>query len=85
MRNQWKRLGLMIGVVALLTVGALTLGAPGPKTLKKCPKPACADTCDPPTQAAVTCQEGPNGASFPSTYECCCCSADAKNRYYAGH
>lgn len=85
MRNGWKRFGVLIGVMAVVTAGALTLGAPHVKNHPQpCPQPGCTDTCDPSTQVAISCQDGKKGTPYTSTFACCCCNANAGDRYYIG-
>jgi len=84
MTKRWTRLSLATGLAVVVFSGAMTLAVGPRRNRSRCPQnPACTTACDPVNQPAVTCFDG--GQTFQSTFECCCCNADAKNRWFAGH
>ncbi len=83
MTNRWMRLSVVLGVVLVLAAGVWALGSQGPKhTFHKCPVPACTTPCDPSNQPIIVCQQGRHGSPFQSTFACCCCNENARDRYY---
>jgi len=85
MKNSWIRLSVVAGVLVVLVATAWALGATRPfkPSVTKCPQPACTIPCDTPADVKI-CSEGKNGPTFPSTYACCCCNEDSKNRWFHG-
>ena len=75
-----------MALIAVFAAGVLALAAP-PHVQNKatpCPWPACTLTCDPTqTSPFVICKDK-SGASFQTTYACCCCNEDAQHRSYRG-
>jgi hypothetical protein len=84
MKTRWTRLSLVTGLAVGLSAGAMTLAVGPRKNRSRCPQnPACTTTCDPANQQPVTCWDG--GQTFQSTFACCCCNDQARNRWFTGH
>jgi len=88
MKNLLVRGSFVVLAVIVIVVGVWSdAGArPSPQDPDdiKCPWPACTLTCDPTFQFGY-CTEGRNGKVVAApNYNCCCCSEDAKNRYFHG-
>lgn len=82
MRTRVKIVAVGIAVAAI--AGGTLIWAPGrPAKPTKCPWPPCTATCDPANQAPGFCLDK-DGIEFESTFECCCCTPDAKHRTVRG-
>jgi len=85
MKIQPTRASFLLGIGFVVVAGALALAAPGPKNrFERCPRESCTIACDPATQGIVLCRDGRNGTTFQSTFACCCCVDNSKDRYYLG-
>ena len=89
MRSSWKRMGLAVGLLAVLGNGVWTLAGIPPEDVFSCKKirnracgqPKCGER---PYPNVGACREGLDGPLQFITVECCCCTPGFQTRYFIG-
>jgi len=88
MRSSWKRLGMAVGMLAVVGSGIWTLaGVIPPEDVFPCKKARrhCGTKCEDSTYNGVgLCREGTDGPTSAISIECCCCTSGFQNRYFIG-
>lgn len=88
MKSLWIRLGIVVGVLAVMAFGASTLAARNPekKDVYSCgslrQQDACATTCDGSVYTQGDCHDKRNKVVEFRTLECCCCTEGWQGRAY---
>ena len=88
MNSFWIRLGIVVGALAVMVVGASTLAAPDPAKnhVYSCGdlrhSDACAITCEDSVYTQGLCYDKRNHVAEFRTVQCCCCADGWKNRSY---
>jgi predicted nucleic acid binding AN1-type Zn finger protein len=82
------RLGIVMGVLAVIIAGATVLAKGPPKDTTRCSswlkKNVCTTTCENSVYTHGVCRDDSTGAESAITFECCCCTAGAENRSFIG-
>jgi hypothetical protein len=89
MKSSWIRLGMLVGVVAVIVAGTSALATPDliKKDTTKCgnlKNDLCTITCESSVYTVGLCRDDRDGSTSAISVQCCCCTEGANHRSFIG-